>query len=93
MSKTFLRVRCPCCGSLAYPKQLENAMLKPAEVRIIANTIGGKTKGTPGEVNKGRGKGGHGVITFEDVTADQPELVAKYNKWFAERMKTSGLME
>lgn len=83
----IIRLRCPFCGSMPYPKQLENAEGKPAEVRIILMSILGKTPAEPDEdyKKKGKGKGGHGSIIYKDVTDEHPELVEQYKKWFAER--------
>lgn len=86
------------CGSMPYPGQIdETDKNRPPEVHIILMTISGKVPSAPGEVSKGKGKGGHGNITYEDVTDQHPDLVAKYNQWFAERAikfgKASGILK
>lgn len=85
--KEFTRIRCPFCGSMPYPGQLETTEKeRPAEVRIILMTIAGKTKAQVGDIpKKGKGRGGHGSISYLDVTEQHPELVEQYKKWFAER--------
>lgn len=84
----FIRIRCPFCGSMPYPKQLENWADKKAEVRIILMTIGGKVKIEVQVVEKFKKKGKGqtpGGIVYNDVTDQYPELVEQYTKWFGEQ--------
>jgi hypothetical protein len=91
MAKEFLRIVCPCCGSMPYPGQVDAAVEKypVAQVRVIVMRVGGKKPVTAveGEPYKkiGRGKA-PGSIEYEDVTNQHLDLVAKYRDHFLERV-------
>jgi len=89
MAKGFIRLTCPFCGSMPYPEQAKKSSEKyGAEVHVILMTVGGKAPADeqdPGGYKK-QGKGSaKGSITYEDVTAEHPDIVAEFNQWFAER--------
>jgi hypothetical protein len=98
--KDYIRVYCPLCQSMPYPAQLDNAEKKEPIVRIMLMKVGGKVPGdppVPGEYKKkGIGKA-KGLIEYKDVTDENPELVKKYTRWFAERAvafaEKNGLIE
>lgn len=96
---TSIRVRCPCCGSLPKEVDLEEPK-KPLthKVEIVLQTFGGKVAADPSAPYQKFGMGkAPGFMKYEDVTAENPELVEKWTRWFAERVvefgKENGLID
>lgn len=86
--KEFIRLRCPFCGSMPYPAQIDNTDQKDPEVRIIVMKIGGKAPATgieDGEYKKGGKGSGKGIIEYTDVTDQHQDMVEQYTQWFAAR--------
>ena len=87
-SNEFLRIRCPFCGSMPYPHQVKKAAAEHGPViQVYLMRVGGKQKAEviPGQYQKmGKGKA-KGLITYEEVTDQHPDLIAEFNQWFAER--------
>ena len=81
----FIRLRCPVCGSMPYPKQLENWETKKHVTDVILMSILGKTPAEPDEEykKKGKGKGGHGNIIYKVVSQEELEEYEKWKAWFA----------
>lgn len=89
VGKKSFRLRCPMCGSMPYPQQVENAWEEHApEVRVFIQVVGGKAPAEEQDAGayqkKGRGQA-KGSIKIVDVTAEHPEIVAEWNKKFAEQ--------
>lgn len=96
---TSIRVRCPVCGSLPKEVDLEDPK-KPLthRVEIVLQTFGGKVAADPSEPYSKHGVGkAHGLMKYEDITPNSPELFEKWTQWFAERViefgKANGLIE
>lgn len=86
-----IRVRCPVCGSMPSLDQLvQTEQTKPAQIRVFLQKFGGKVPAEDlgampfGKKKKGSAKG---YMEYIDITADQPEEVAKVKTWFDKRIK------
>ena len=81
-----IRVRCPCCGSLPELERVKG--LGEVEVQVFRQTFGGRVPRDKAE-GYSKKRGTAGIMKYEDVTAEEPELVEEVKALWRKRLKVA----